>query len=602
METWLIENTVVTLALVGLVSVAGLGLRNRPAIRHALWLIVLLKLVTPSVVSWTQLAPAAQVEVIGLYERHLQPMVEFVVAQPPTQPSLAFTNTVAEASTPVLGTLPSPPHATTAATERAFPTPALLLTCWSVGSGILLLGLFRRQRRVSLLLRERQSAPDWLREDVARLSAELRIAAVPLVVLPGLAAPCAGGLFRTRVFWPAMLTDPQRRRDFQPLLAHELAHLHRWDHVTARFELLAGLFYWWHPLFWFLRSRLREAAEQACDSRALELCPVAPRAYAESLLALQSGDVLPLAAASLRGHGRRVLQRRLVAVMRGARSAELPAWTRVAAAALLLLALPSWSASPHAGPPAQDPQPATAPPAAAVASAVSQDPAPSAEGHIGRVRHLIEQVATVELRGDVAAKTGDHFWIGKGMWRFVVKQLDGRIAFGRLIEKDNDIAVGDLVWRQPASLPAGSFRARVEHVAGRIATLRVLDGAVINRGDSLVLFDHTRERAQARVRLVEDGNAFVRLVPDITLTVGSVVRLGAVQQPGQARAARNGLLGGPLARPAGGAGHTWIADYSDNRIVELDATGATVSVLDEIYGVWTSSRWQAAICCLPSSR
>ena len=46
MEAWLIENTVVTLALIGFVSIAGFGLQNRPAIRHALWLVLLLKLVT----------------------------------------------------------------------------------------------------------------------------------------------------------------------------------------------------------------------------------------------------------------------------------------------------------------------------------------------------------------------------------------------------------------------------------------------------------------------------------------------------------------------------------------------------------------------------
>ena len=49
---WLAQHLLVTLALVGIVAIAGAILRNHPALRHALWLIVVLKFMTPAIMYW----------------------------------------------------------------------------------------------------------------------------------------------------------------------------------------------------------------------------------------------------------------------------------------------------------------------------------------------------------------------------------------------------------------------------------------------------------------------------------------------------------------------------------------------------------------------
>src|SRR5689334_4322771 len=55
---WLLETTVVAAALAGAVAVLCRRLRPRPAVRHALWLVVLLKLLMPPLLAWPWPAPA----------------------------------------------------------------------------------------------------------------------------------------------------------------------------------------------------------------------------------------------------------------------------------------------------------------------------------------------------------------------------------------------------------------------------------------------------------------------------------------------------------------------------------------------------------------
>src|SRR5260370_12603666 len=49
---WLVENTVFAAILAGVVALLCRCFRPGPAVRHALWLVVLLKLLTPPFLHW----------------------------------------------------------------------------------------------------------------------------------------------------------------------------------------------------------------------------------------------------------------------------------------------------------------------------------------------------------------------------------------------------------------------------------------------------------------------------------------------------------------------------------------------------------------------
>ncbi|MEC9372336.1 MAG: M56 family metallopeptidase, partial [Planctomycetota bacterium] len=65
---------------------------------------------------------------------------------------------------------------------------------------------------------------------------------------------------------------------------HELAHLRRRDHWVRWIELAACALYWWHPVVWWARRRLREEADLCCDAWVTLLMPGQRRTYAHALL------------------------------------------------------------------------------------------------------------------------------------------------------------------------------------------------------------------------------------------------------------------------------------------------------------------------------
>jgi hypothetical protein len=58
----------------------------------------------------------------------------------------------------------------------------------------------------------------------------------------------------------------------------------RGDHWVRYLELAVGSLFWWHPVVWWSRHRLRQAEERSCDDWVLRALPDHSRAYAGGLL------------------------------------------------------------------------------------------------------------------------------------------------------------------------------------------------------------------------------------------------------------------------------------------------------------------------------
>jgi len=82
--------------------------------------------------------------------------------------------------------------------------------------------------------------------------------------------------------WAELDADSRR-----VVILHELAHLKRRDHWTHWFNELLGALYWWHPLVWWMRRRIADEAENACDMWVTWLAPRSRRAYATALIQTQ---------------------------------------------------------------------------------------------------------------------------------------------------------------------------------------------------------------------------------------------------------------------------------------------------------------------------
>jgi len=103
------------------------------------------------------------------------------------------------------------------------------------------------------------------------------------------------------------------------VVTHELAHLRRRDHQWSWLVALVGIAYWWHPVAWWARWRLRDEADACCDAWVTSLLPASRRAYAEALVVTKSflstpGRCAPLGLGVMSGRAR-CLARRIKMVM-----------------------------------------------------------------------------------------------------------------------------------------------------------------------------------------------------------------------------------------------------------------------------------------------
>lgn len=344
----------------------------RPALRHGLWLLVLLKLLTPPFmpmpVRWlgpssaaltaTAPEPDPTTEVLLLSEpsavdipdpdaRPAAPVLPLETTEPP-RPQVGSAS-----SHPPGGRGPSslPPGGGGFGwgvwALRSCPGPLwrAAVIFWPVGSLLWLAWTGLQVRRFHRLQRRALPAHPALQARAQRLARRMGLARCPDVrTLPGAISPMLWAVGRARLLLPEGLLgrlDPSQQA---ALLAHELAHLRRRDHWVRIVELIATGLFWWHPIQWWARREIREAEEQCCDAWAVWALGGVGRPYALALLRAvefvsQSRPALPVAASGIGQVPH--LRRRLTMIMQGAtpRSLSWPGCLAVFGIGLFLLPL-----------------------------------------------------------------------------------------------------------------------------------------------------------------------------------------------------------------------------------------------------------------------
>jgi beta-lactamase regulating signal transducer with metallopeptidase domain len=316
-----LANAAAAIALALVAALVGRFTR-RPAAAHALWVLVLLKLVTPPV--WTvpvkvAVAPADPPRASNLVAaepvRGDRP-IDSPTTEVETPPAVSSGIGVADHVTPAPSrddeTMPAPhawahrqpraAAANSAANSAAAPTPAPPIrrlnwsrwrpaliwsgcAVWFVGSAAFLIIVVVRVARFRRCLRYALPGHPDLQDRTAALSRQMGIRGCPPVwLVPGAVSPMLWALGKARILVPAELWDRLDDAERDALLAHELAHLRRRDHWVRWLEVLATAAYWWHPVCWWARRALREAEEQCCDAWVLWARPGGLPAYAAALL------------------------------------------------------------------------------------------------------------------------------------------------------------------------------------------------------------------------------------------------------------------------------------------------------------------------------
>lgn len=282
------SNALVVTVLAVLVALLGRIWKN-PVGLHLLWVLVLLKLVTPPLATLPVPLPAADTRLAANEsdgsqgdpsESYVEPLEEdkegsSAVSGGPGQ--LASERLPRESDAAVTLSIAQPEG-----------TPWLAVLAWTWGTGVVLVASGRAWHilRFSSLLRAAETPPTAVLNMADDVAEQLRLRRVPeILLLPIRFSPLVWSLgCRPRVLLPAALLQRLDGEGQEAILAHELGHVRRGDHWVRLLELVISTLFWWHPAVWWACRKLRDLEEQCCDALVVGVLPHDARTYAAAIV------------------------------------------------------------------------------------------------------------------------------------------------------------------------------------------------------------------------------------------------------------------------------------------------------------------------------
>jgi beta-lactamase regulating signal transducer with metallopeptidase domain/thiol-disulfide isomerase/thioredoxin len=278
----------VTLLAALVAIVVRLACRRRPHLAYVLWMVVLVKCLTPplwssptSVFSWAQASPPVAVELATeLSNPAAQPAANppleddvqaIAPSAEPSRLSSAPAETVISTSSPA----PTSRNFGIAAAASVWTTGLLVYLAWAVGS------IFYCARRVA-----RHRLPDNAHVSmlVAELTARLGLRrAVRLAIVDDPIGPLTYGWLRPILVLPVELAS-KPANELEPILAHELIHVRRGDAFVGLLQVVSQALWWFHPLVWLMNRGLCVERERCCDEEAIASLGYEPTQYGRGLL------------------------------------------------------------------------------------------------------------------------------------------------------------------------------------------------------------------------------------------------------------------------------------------------------------------------------
>jgi bla regulator protein blaR1 len=222
--------------------------KNSPKVRYWVWLSASLKFLLPF---------ALLVGIGGLVPRPTR--------HPASDATPVFPNALVQIAQPI-----SPARAPTISAHTQLDwAPVAIGVVWALGFLATVLGRCR----------------SWLGFRAAlRTSTRIELPIpVPALITPGAEEPGVVGFLRPVLVLPANFLEHLTPRQLGAILTHELCHVHRRDNLFAGVHMMVEAIFWFHPLVWWIGSRMVEERELACDEEVLRTgCE--PSDYVEGIL------------------------------------------------------------------------------------------------------------------------------------------------------------------------------------------------------------------------------------------------------------------------------------------------------------------------------
>jgi beta-lactamase regulating signal transducer with metallopeptidase domain/tetratricopeptide (TPR) repeat protein len=282
------SNALLVIVLAVGVSLLGRAWKN-PLYLHLLWVLVLLKLVTPPLVAVPiplramQPWAASEAQAVNARDARRLPAAAFQPDAPSTTPRQSNKHlsdgwAIAESS--------GPDHVAPLAGQQGIPWLSVLGWMWGAGSVLCAVGYAYRILRFRRLFHSSEAPSTAVLNTAEAIAGRLGLRWFPEIrMLSVCVSPLVWSLGGTpRVFLPAALFERLDAAAQEAILAHELAHVRRKDHWVRLLEMMVTTLFWWHPVVWWAARRLQELEDQCCDAMVLDLAAQEAKTYATALL------------------------------------------------------------------------------------------------------------------------------------------------------------------------------------------------------------------------------------------------------------------------------------------------------------------------------
>lgn len=169
-----------------------------------------------------------------------------------------------------------------------------LVAAWGCGVAVMAaraLLQWRGLERIASQLAWRQADLDDL---LARVAARFGgLARAHVLVSRHIDTPTLIGWIHPVILLPASVALGFPRHQIELILAHELGHLRRYDHLVNLGQAVIETLLFYHPVVHWISREVRHEREVCCDNLVLRLTEEEPREYARTLAALEDLRQLP---------------------------------------------------------------------------------------------------------------------------------------------------------------------------------------------------------------------------------------------------------------------------------------------------------------------
>ncbi len=302
-----LSNAVVALLLAIIATMVGWRLR-RPAMAHGLWVLVLIKLVTPPIIhvsvpvpAWMTLSRSSVV-----FNQMAMPGSVADAASVGSDASSIRHDSDASSIRHVLDA-GSVSYASSVSYVGLDWLLFSLIAIWlSMALFLMVRSLLRSIRFACVLEAEGMEQIDAskLGQQMAKASGVAKCPRIRLVAAS--LSPMLFGFSKwATIVIPARLWNELNNSQRRAMLAHELSHFRRCDHWVRALELIVGSLFFWFPLVRIARVQIERMEETCCDLNAVDALEKDRRLYAESLLHVvdyisQRGGRMPGLASGMR--------------------------------------------------------------------------------------------------------------------------------------------------------------------------------------------------------------------------------------------------------------------------------------------------------------